>query len=290
MQPGEFLYTPGRLGGGVGFFQQIGQSPAEAAAAWQAGSAKLSTEAQERASRAQQAGETERARIGAEAATAGERGKQRRFEQIFGILGGGGPGGGGLGPDTGGPLQRFFNIPGKGAVAPPGVPGSMFAPGGAGGGGGGPGGFFGGGGGLFGSPPGQTAGGITDTTLPSFGEDPFSLSQMGRSISGARAGGARQLGTELRNIEESGAGRGFAAGSPQTLARQDLARQRSMAGADTEQRGIEERYGMGRSQLEQQRQALLAQRRTDIGKEDVARRTAHFGPQSQLFSALMGAI
>ena len=184
-------------------------------------------------------------------------------------------------PGAGG--MNFLNVPGAGLAAPPSIPGSLFgSPPGLGGGGG----FFGGGG----PGGGQQPGGLTDTTLPEFSENPFSRSQQGRAINAARASSQRQLGTEMRNISESGAGRGFAAGSPQTLARQDLARQRSMAGSDADRRGIQDRYAAGRSSIEQQRQALLAQRRTDIGKEDVSRRTAHFGPQSQLYSALLGAI
>ena len=250
---------------------------AEASAAGQAGVAEINARAQREAARMGSETARRQAELQYNASIFPEQQKQQRFNTLSSMLFGGGMPGGGRGAAGG---MNSFGAPGGGRV---GIPTPV-----------GGGGLFGGGS-LFGGggPQGVAPGGEVDRTLPTFSSDPFSRSRLNQEIQSSGAQNARQMATEARNIEESGARSGYAAGSGQTLARQDAARQRGLSGGMTDVRNLRNQFATGGAGLEMGRQGLLEQSRRGIGKEDVARRTVSFGPDSDrniLLKGLVGAL
>lgn len=96
----------------------------------------------------------------------------------------------------------------------------------------------------------------------------------------------------MKNIEESATGRGFAAGSPQTLALQSIARQRGLSDKMANQRDISNQFAAGGAGLEMQREGLTAQRRSAID-ENLARMmqadAARQNPMAGIFSSFLSS-
>lgn len=258
-------------------------------------SAYQATQAQREAAKLQADTARRQAELQHAAAMAPLEFEKQKYNTMLSMLFGGAPGGaGGINPadpgQTGKAYLRFPSGPFSGQLAAPSnVPGSVLndprvsiQPVGGGGFGGGFGGFFGGGqgGGNFG----------VDRTLPEFSADPFSRSNQKLAETSAQAAGNRQLATQQRQITENAAARGYSGSSPQVMAMQQNANQAARANMLSQRRDIGQQFGMGRAQLEQQRQGLLAQRRTDIDRAEAAKMSAQFGPQAQLYGQLLGKL